>query len=238
MDFTLLRRACDIIGDTDEGLSGSQIIRYSLDYAYKYDVSLNHPTYPFAKSVANKRTALYENLLCFTEDQQLHIIKELCELPKFESNNKIVELKNNIIRRTSNAPYLNLNTTTIDTTLLWLDGFPDVLKPYQDALSKYKAGIYQRNILDDMRLSLEILVKKLLNNGKSLENNKNEIGQRLKQQNAPTELREMVTTLITHYTNYQNNHVKHNDNVKENEIEFVIEFTSSMMKFLIKNLYL
>ena len=236
MDFTLVRRASELIGDTNEGLSGNQIVKYCLDYALQYDVELKHPSYPFQNNVQNKRTALYENLLCFTEDQQIHIIKELCELPKFESKKDILELNNSIIRRTSNTPYIKLNTTTIDTTLLWLETFPDALKPYQDALSKYKAGIYQRNILDDMRLSLEILVKKLLANGKSLENNKNEIGQKLKQENVPTELREMVTKLINHYTDYQNTHVKHNDNVKENEIEFIIEFTSAMMKLLIKSL--
>lgn len=48
------------------------------------------------------------------------------------------------------------------------------------------------------------------------------------------ELRNMVTQVIKYYTDFQNNHVKHNDKVNSNEIEYVIELTSVVMKFLIK----
>lgn len=46
----------------------------------------------------------------------------------------------------------------------------------------------------------------------------------------------MVTTLITYFCLYQNDHVKHNDNIKENELEYTIEFTCTVMKFLITSL--
>ena len=44
----------------------------------------------------------------------------------------------------------------------------------------------------------------------------------------------MVQKIIDYYTKYQNSHVKHNDAVNINEIEYVIELTSVIMKFLIK----
>ena len=46
----------------------------------------------------------------------------------------------------------------------------------------------------------------------------------------------MVIQVINYYTKYQNNYVKHDDKVNENEIEYVIEQTSIIMKFLIKML--
>ena len=105
---------------------------------------------------------------------------------------------------------------------------------YESALSKYESGIFERNTLDDMRLSFELLVKDLLKNGKSLENQISGIGEMLKNAGASVELRNMVQQVIKYYTDFQNNHVKHNDAVNSNEIEYIIELTSVVMKFLIK----
>ena len=55
-----------------------------------------------------------------------------------------------------------------------------------------------------------------------------------KNNNTSIELRNMVTQVIKYYTDFQNSHVKHNDSVNEQEIEYVIELTSIVMKFLIK----
>ena len=90
--------------------------------------------------------------------------------------------------------------------------------------------------MDDMRFSLEMLVKDLLKNERSLENNKNDLATALKCRKVSAEFRNMVTTLVSYFCTYQNDHVKHNDNIKENELEYTIEFTSTVMKFLIKTL--
>ena len=125
-------------------------------------------------------------------------------------------------------------TDLVQKTKHWLGGYPDALKQYDSALAKYEGGIFERNTLDDMRLSFELLVKALLNNGRSLENQIADLGAQLKIANASSELRNMVTQIIKYYTDFQNNHVKHNDAVNENEIEYVIELTSVVMKYLIK----
>ena len=44
----------------------------------------------------------------------------------------------------------------------------------------------------------------------------------------------MVVQIIEYYTKFQNNHVKHNDAVNSDEIEYVIELTSVVMKYLVK----
>ncbi len=85
-----------------------------------------------------------------------------------------------------------------------------------------------------MRLSFELLVKDLLDNDKSLENQIAGLGGMLKDTDASVELRNMVIQIIKYYTDFQNHHVKHNDKVNSNEIEYVIELTSVVMKFLIK----
>ena len=127
-------------------------------------------------------------------------------------------------------------TELVKETKHWLDNYPEALKVYNEALLKYEQQKYHRNVVDDMRMSLELLLKKLLNNDKSLENQISLIQKQLKEKKISKELRNTNHTLLNLYTHYQNNNVKHNDNVDKNEIEYVIELTSIFMKFLIKNL--
>jgi hypothetical protein len=44
----------------------------------------------------------------------------------------------------------------------------------------------------------------------------------------------MFMKLLDYYTKYQNTHVKHDDAVVEEEIEFLFEITASFMKHLIR----
>ncbi len=99
---------------------------------------------------------------------------------------------------------------------------------------KVRDGVFERNVLDDMRLSLELLLKVLLHNDKSLENQIPELGAFLKAKGIQTEIRNMYVTLLKYYLQYQNNHVKHNDEINPNEMEYIIDLTSLFMKFLLK----
>lgn len=80
----------------------------------------------------------------------------------------------------------------------------------------------------------KLLVKDLLGNGKSLENQNDELGRKLKDFGAVSELRNMFIKVIEYYTKYQNNYVKHDDKVNEKDMEYIIELTSVIMKYLIK----
>ena len=44
----------------------------------------------------------------------------------------------------------------------------------------------------------------------------------------------MFVKLVEYFTKYQNRYVKHNDGVIEDEVEFMIEITSSFMKHAVR----
>lgn len=233
LDETFLRYACDILADTNSGLSGAKIVEHCNAYAVDYNRKIPHGGYPF--DAPNKRTALKENLRMFDAPEQFRIINELCSLPAMNNNEKVEELKIKLYSRYGNLATEKISQTElVQKTKHWLSGHPQSLTQYESALSKYEGGIFERNTLDDMRLSFELLVKDLLKNGKSLENQIPGIGEMLKNSGASVELRNMVPQVIRYYTDFQNNHVKHNDAVNSNEIEYIIELTSVVMKFLIK----
>lgn len=233
LDDTFLSYACDVLAETNTGLSGAKIIKYCSSYAIDFDRNIPHKEYPF--DATNKRTALRENIRVFDASEQFRIIKELIELPLFRDNEDAKKLKTLLFEKYGDLAKERISETElVQKTKHWLSGHDTALKQYDSALAKYEGGIFERNTLDDMRLAFELLVKDLLCNNKSLENQISDLGSQLKAKGASDELRNMVVKIIEYYTKFQNNHVKHNDAVNGDEIEYVIELTSVVMKYLVK----
>lgn len=233
LDDAFITFAADVLADTNSGLSGMKIVEYCNSYAINFNKKTPYGSYPF--DAPNKRSALRDNLRVFDDAEQFRIIKELCELPFFEGNTKAADLKIKLFSRYGNLATEKISETElVQKTKHWLSAHPSALTQYENALAKFEGGIFERNTLDDMRLSFELLVKDLLGNQKSLENQIGDIGSMLKTAGASAELRNMVPSVIKYYTDFQNNHVKHNAAVNSSEIEYVIELTSVIMKFLVK----
>ena len=230
--------AAEILGDTNTGLSGSQIAQSCSSYAIDFDVEIPYPEYPFPKQLPNKRTALRENLKAFSPAQQFKIIKELCELQKFKHDAKVKDLKIKLITRYGHLSGGNntdeINEPLIEETKHWLGEYPESLGLFEEALEKSHNNVFKRNLLDDLRLSLEKLLQALFSNKKSLENQLSEIGLFIKDRKGSKELSNMFVKLIDYYAKYQNTYVKHDDAVIETEIEIIFEITSSFMKFLLR----
>lgn len=236
MDPHFLTYATDIIGETQYGLSGSEIAKYSTEFAVKYNVVIPFGTYPFPKTLPNKKTALKRNMEEFSGDQQFQFILWLCELPQLNQQQSIKELKIRLLTNYGNKyGLINISdSSVIADTHHWLSNYPNALAKFNEGLIKYQASLFERSSIDDMRLSFELVVKDILRNNKSLENQIPEIGSKLKNKNVSPELRNMYMKLMDYYTKYQNTYVKHDDKINKNEIEYIIELTCLMMKFLIK----
>ncbi len=128
----------------------------------------------------------------------------------------------------------NLNSDLLKENLILLIDYPEAAKIYQSALNKLNEGENERNLLDDLRLALELVLKKLLTNTKSLENQTKEIGSYLSSHKSSVEVRNLFTTLVDYYSKYQNNYIKHNDLVNRNEIDLIVNLTGAFINFLIK----
>lgn len=235
---TFLQHAAEILADTNLGLSGPNIVKLTAAYAVEYDVSIPHPTYPFGP--INKRTALFDNLSAFTPAQQYLIIRELCDHPSFglKAGDARHDLKVKLAKRYSHlAPSLSateVNGQLVEETRHWLEKHPEALSLYNDALHKLEHGIFHRNLLDDLRLALEKLLRGVLSNDKSLENQISFLGTYISDRAGSKELANMFVKLIDYYGKYQNTYVKHDDAVIEPEIEIIFEITSSFMKHLVR----
>jgi hypothetical protein len=233
-----LTHASDVLGDTSEGLSGSNIVKAFTGYAFDYNVDIPYSSYPF--DAPNKRTALLENLRRFKPEQQYKIILELCDHPKLPQpiSDNISNLKIQLIARYA-SEFGSVSSETLNLSLIedvkhWLSSYPESKKLYDSALTKFNNNIFERNLLDDLRLSLELLLKSIFSNGKSLENQISEIGGFINSNGGSKHFSNMFRMLVDYYSKYQNSFVKHSDAVIEEEVEFVFEMSSSFMKHLVK----
>lgn len=224
------------------GLSGTKIVSITSAFAADFGVDIPHAAYPF--EAGNKRTALFENLKPFSPEQQYQVIHELCDrvgasVGASEAEKRsAAEIKLKLISQfghfAADGTAATINSTLILETRHWLDEFSGAKRLYEDALQKHKNGVFTRNALDDLRLSLELLLKTLFSNEKSLENQIPLIGAFIKDKKGSPELANMIQRLVDYFSKYQNTYVKHNDAVLNAEVDVILELTSSLMKHLVQ----
>jgi hypothetical protein len=141
-------------------------------------------------------------------------------------NQKIQEIHPNYDRQ-------SLNIELVNKTLLSFNDFPEASKPFNVALQTFKEGGDDRQVVDGMRLAFEIFLKKKLKNEKSIENQRSDLGNLLKNTGTSPEIMNMFDKLINGYTSYQNEYVKHNDKIKRDEVELLINLTLTFISFIL-----
>jgi hypothetical protein len=129
-----------------------------------------------------------------------------------------------------------LDEAAVESNLIWLARYPQALKPFTEALKAYmsKDVNQHRNMLDNLRFSVEQILRIVLNNEKSLENQKEEFLRWLKHHDAHNQIAGMYHELLfNHFAKYQNDAVKHReDKYTPAEVEFVLYATGTFLRFI------
>jgi len=129
-----------------------------------------------------------------------------------------------------------LDDAAVNDSLAWLEGHPGAAKHFENALRicLRKETAQYRNLLDELRCSLENLVRRLLGNRRSLENQKQPLLQWLEKKGTHFQVRNLYQTLLAYFTQYQNDAVKHGEAWAESEVEYMIYLTGTFMRFLLQ----
>lgn len=130
-----------------------------------------------------------------------------------------------------------LDVELVNQTLAWLASHPKVLEPFEAALKLYMEGdkAKQRNLLDNLRFAIEQLLKEVLRNSKSLENQQGELGKWLKGKGVHQQVINLHNQLLFgNFRQYQNDAVKHAGEYQEQDIEFMIYLTGTFMRLLLQ----
>lgn len=231
----------EILANTNKGFSGSEIVKKFVEYSVKFNkqIKFENTTFTIDGKSVPKREVFRLNLECFSKEEQFLIVDKLCDDKKFVNSDEVLALR---VKLHKDYPNLNvleniaeeLDYEIVEKTKHLLDNYPTAKALYDKAIKNYKLHSFNRNVLDDMRLSLESLLKDIFSNNKSLENQIPDLGNYVKLKGGSPEFTNMFQKLIDYYSKYQNTYIKHNDRVNEEEVEFVIELTSIFIKKIIK----
>lgn len=128
-----------------------------------------------------------------------------------------------------------LDEAVVENNLVWVARYPKVSKPFETALKLYAAKdpSQYRNMLDSLRFTLEQMLQVVLNNGKTLEHQKDEFLSWLKVRDVHAQIRNMYHSLFAGFAAYQNDAVKHHeDEYTQVEVEFVLYATGTFLRLI------
>lgn len=181
-----------------------------------------------------KNAPLYEGIASVIKGRDCIVLEISEHVADVYPHIDFFELMEVVDYRTKSTFWIGSARFAKRTSAGFLNKFPDAEKLYHSGLEKIEKGIYERNALDDLRLSLELLLKGILGNGKSLENQRAAITEFFKTKQVSPQLANMFWTLIEQYSKYQNDNVKHNDKIQAKEINIILDLTNSFIKHLIQ----
>jgi hypothetical protein len=114
-----------------------------------------------------------------------------------------------------------------------LSRYKDSYKQFSDALALYSSGKYDRQFCDSLRHSFESLVRSVTGKSVRLEKSFEIIGLYLEKAGVSKFVRNAFEKFVDLYCHYQNNQVKHGDNVKQVEVEYILYQTATLMRLLL-----
>lgn len=103
------------------------------------------------------------------------------------------------------------------------------LELYKKAIDGFQKQQDYRHAMDDLRLSLELLLKEILSNDKSLENQEKDLNAYLGRGGISKEIIVGITGEMKALGRYFNEHEKHKDDIKIDDINCVVHGVSNIM---------
>lgn len=75
----LINYSADILAQTDYGMTWTQIAKFFRKKSAEYNVDVPYANTIFPSHLSNRRDGFIKNLRAFSPEQQLILLKELCE---------------------------------------------------------------------------------------------------------------------------------------------------------------
>jgi hypothetical protein len=131
-----------------------------------------------------------------------------------------------------------LDEGLVNDNLNWLQDYPESLRAFEQALSIYLGGDKPkyRNLIDNLRVAIEQLLRRILNNQKSLEKQTKELDNWLAARGVHKQIRNLYGQfLFGPYTVLQNDVAKHGDEeLLADEIEYVTYLTGAFIRLVVQ----
>ncbi len=222
-----------------EGIPNSRITDVFRRVARNSEPCIELP-YPEEQTLFKDRNFL-ENLSAFSNEDKFQILDELSQIgnvgninPQRENFRKILLSEYGFLQAESRSKAFS--DVFIETTH-FLEKYPKAKKKYLSCIDQFERNSDAIHLLDDLRKSVEFLMKEILKSRKSWNGLVEDLGKKNATSGISVRFRNMFFTLLKHFEEFQNEEVKHNElaNTDAESIEFMFEITSAFLRFLSKH---
>ena len=223
--FVLLN---DVEDQISQHFSANELIDLTYEFAKSYNKSIpiDEPNY----GSFNKKELLSTNLNVLSDNEKIEFLSQikyhsrLCEddFLRDEIDLLVKDASNGVIKARNSVSTL-LETYSIDLKNQWKRTY------------RFYDHLDYRNALDNMRLTIELLIKRITGSEASLENQKSALGKFFEDKDISKEVRNLFFKMLDMYEKIQNHEAKHNlpQNLNSKEIKFLMNQSTVIIKFLI-----
>lgn len=207
--------------------TGPRLIEITKNFGDEVGEQVKYKTYTEAKGCSRK-VILSENVNKFSDKSKVNFFEGLLNYSEVKHDVELVDQINILVRS-----YYSDKTTEVFGAHFLERYNSKISNAWQDACKNFDKGQY-RDAADNSRLTLELLLKKICNNNRSLENNIKALGSFLKKCGVKPEFCNVIVQIVKIYTNIQNNFVKHNgpDELLREETSCLMNMTVVFIKFI------
>lgn len=218
----------DVEDQISQHFSANELIDLTYEFAKSYNksISIDEPNY----GSFNKKELLSTNLNVLSDNEKIEFLSQikyhsrLCEddFLRDEIDLLVKDASNGVIKARNSVSTL-LETYSIDLKNQWQRTY------------RFYDHLDYRNALDNMRLTIELLIKRITGSEASLENQKSALGKFFEDKDISKEVRNLFFKMLDMYEKIQNHEAKHNlpQNLNSKEIKFLMNQSTVIIKFLI-----
>lgn len=111
-----------------------------------------------------------------------------------------------------------------------ISGHDKSIRLFEDSIKNISDNGSNRATLDNVRLALERYLQEVLGNSNTLEHQEKSLKEFLKEKNATEDVRTGITTSLHNFYRYQNDHVKHDYDVKDEDVDYYINVANTIFQ--------
>lgn len=219
----------DVEDQISQHFSANELIDLTYQFAQSFNkhIPIEVPDYALFN---NKKELLSKNLDALSDEQKVDFLSQIKYHSRLYEDDFLRDEIDLLVKDASDGVIKARNSVS---TLL--ETYSIDLKNQWQRTYRFYDHLDYRNALDNMRLTIELLIKRITGSEASLENQKSALGKFFEDKDISKEVRNLFFKMLDMYEKIQNHEAKHNlpQNLNSKEIKFLMNQSTVIIKFLI-----
>jgi hypothetical protein len=219
----------DVEDQISQHFSANELIDLTYQFAQSFNkyIPIEVPDYALFN---NKKELLSKNLDALSDEQKVDFLSQIKYHSRLSEDDFLRDEIDLLVKDASDGVIKARNSVS---TLL--ETYSIDLKNQWQRTYRFYDHLDYRNALDNMRLTIELLIKRITGSEASLENQKSTLGKFFEDKDISKEVRNLFFKMLDMYEKIQNHEAKHNlpQNLNSKEIKFLMNQSTVIIKFLI-----